>query len=266
VEREDRREIAARLDRAEGAFLGIDFDGTMAPIADDPDRPTIALDVRSALERFVSRPDATVAVVSGRALSDLQGRVGLDGDEVVYAGNHGLELDREGNATAHPVGEGHRPAIRRAVEQLSDRLAGIPGWEIEDKGITATVHVRETPPHRVDEVRSVVEATVGEVDDGLRITTGKQVFEVRPDVEWDKGTAVEHLSADLPETWTTIYVGDDTTDEDAFRAVGPDGTAVLVGSREETAADYRLRGQDAVAPFLDWVADCLAGEHRLTEP
>jgi len=257
-----RRDVADRLEAADGVFLGLDFDGTLAPIAEDPERPTITPAARTAVERFVARPDAQVAVVSGRALSDLRHRVGID--EAVYAGNHGLELDGP-DAVVHPVGEDHRPAIEQVVDYFDDRVSDVQGLRVEDKGATATVHVRTVPSERVDEVRSHVERAVASADGDLRVTTGKQVFEIRPDVDWDKGTTMDHLSADVPTGWTTVYVGDDVTDEDAFRAVRPDGFAVLVGDREETAADYRLPGTDAVPPLLNWIADCIIGHPRTAE-
>lgn len=253
---ETRPELAARLAAADGLLVGLDFDGTLAPIAGDPDAPTITPAARRAVERFVAAPsDATVAVISGRELSDLRSRVGLDG--VVYAGNHGLELAREDRSQVHPAAKRRRSTLRHSLDRLQDRLADVPGWEIEDKGLTATVHVRHTPPERVDEVRSAVEASVREAGDGLFIASGKEVFEIRPEVDWDKGTTIDHLSEESPDGWLTMYLGDDVTDEDAFRALRPDGIPVLVGSREDTDATHRLPEQDAVAPFLEWVADCL---------
>jgi len=251
-------ELADRLAGAKGLLLGLDFDGTLSPIAGDPGAPEIAPEARRAVERFVERPEATVAVVSGRELSDLRPRVGLDG--VVYAGNHGLELTHGDHTVVHPAAERCRPALVRTLELLQDRLAHIPRWEIEDKGATATVHVRHTPDERVGEVRSAVEASVREAGTNLSINSGKQVFEVRPAVDWDKGAAIDHLSETVPDGWLTMYVGDDVTDEDAFRAVRPEGVGVLVGSRADTDASHRLPDQEAVPPFLEWVVDCLVDD------
>ena len=255
-----RHEIAARLSGADGLLVGLDFDGTLAPIADDPDEPTITPSCKRAVAKILRSPDATVAVVSGRELSDLRPRVGLDG--IVYAGNHGMELYRAGKYTAHPEAQRHRSALHRSLERLSNRLADVPGWEIEDKGLTATVHVRHTPPEWTDTVRSEVAETVGSVGDGLHVSAGKGVFELRPAIEWDKGAAIAYLSEQVPDGWSAMYLGDDTTDEDAFRAVRPDGVGILVGERDGTHATYRLPSQEAVASFLDWVADGLLSGDR----
>ena len=247
-----RDELADRLEGCDGLVVGIDFDGTLAPIAEDPSEPTITPACESALETLANHPRAMVAVISGRELSDLKDRVDVPG--VVYAGNHGLELCCGGSIEVCPDAARCRPAISRTVDRLSDRLAEIPGAEIEDKRITATVHVRRTPSDRVDDVRSAVETAVREAGDGLQITPGKQVFEIRPAVDWDKGSAMDRLVSSVPDGWQPVYPGDDVTDEDAFRAIRQDGIGVLVGSRERTDASYRLPTQEAVAPFLDWLA------------
>jgi trehalose 6-phosphate phosphatase len=246
-------EMATRLAGADGLLVGLDFDGTLAPIAADPAAPTIDPACRRAVERLASHPRASVAVVSGRALDDLRHRVGLPG--LVYAGNHGLELDEGGVEVVHPVAARQRPAIRRVLDLVAEGLIGVPGWEIEDKGPTAAVHVRRTPPRRVDAVRETVLSAVRAVDGDLRVSTGKQVFEIRPAVDWDKGAAIRRLAAHVPDAWRTVYVGDDTTDEDAFRAVRPDGVGVLVGSRDSTASASRLPDQTTVAPFLTWLTE-----------
>ncbi len=259
---DQRREMARRLAGAEGLLVGLDFDGTLAPIADDPDAPTIRRACRRALRRLAGRPDATVAVISGRELADLRGRVGVDG--VAYAGNHGLELQHGDDTTVHPLAARQRPALARALDRLGERLADVPGVVVEDKGLTGTVHVRRTPAHRVPAVRSAVEGVARTADAGLQVTTGREVFELRPRIAWDKGSAVELLADRTPAGWRTVYLGDDVTDEDAFRAVRPDGLGVLVGSREETAATHRLPTQAAVAPFLHWLVDDVLERHSAT--
>jgi len=243
-----RRGIADRLADAGGVLVGLDFDGTLAPIAADPDAPTITPACQQSLEALVSHPRASVAVISGRELTDLERRVGLG--EVVYAGNHGLELRYGAHTVVHPAAARSRREVDRALERVAEGLADVPGLEIENKGLTATVHVRRTPARRIEEVHSAVEASVREAN-GLCVTSGKQVFEIRPAVDWDKGTAIDRIAREVPDGWLTVYLGDDVTDEDAFRAVRPDGIGVLVGSRDRTDAAYRLPTQTAVAPFLD---------------
>ncbi|MFC6941081.1 trehalose-phosphatase [Salinirubellus sp. GCM10025818] len=241
---------------ADGLVLGLDFDGTLAPIVEDHAEAAMTTESRAAVDRLAEHSGVGLAVVSGRALEDLTGRVGLDG--VVYAGNHGLELGYDGERTVHPAVEGVGPAIDRLCAELDDRLGDVPGYAVENKRVTATVHFRTVPEEHVPRVVGTVEEAVDGAD-GLRVSEGREIREIRPAVEWDKGRVMELLAATAPDGWRVMYVGDDTTDEDAFRAIQPDGVGVHVTSSEhddvETDADYRLDGQADVPRFLEWLDD-----------
>ncbi|WP_436923594.1 trehalose-phosphatase [Halosimplex amylolyticum] len=255
-----RDSVADRLATAPGVVCALDFDGTLAPIVDDPEAAWMPPTVRERVERLASCPSVDVAVVSGRALTDLRERVDVDG--IAYAGNHGLELRYDGREVVNPEARRCRDAVDRVCDRLADRLAHVPGVEIENKNLTATVHVRQVPAERVPEVERSVRTTVEEtVAAGvpLEIRDGKAIREVRPAVDWDKGRAVEQVTDEAPHGWLPTYVGDDVTDEDAFRALDDergslDGLGVLVGERE-TAADYRLESPRDVREFLDLLAD-----------
>ncbi|WP_459194815.1 trehalose-phosphatase [Halosimplex sp. J119] len=250
----DRESVADRLAAASGVVCALDFDGTLAPIVDEPDAAQMPPPVRERVERLASLPSVDVAVVSGRELADLRERVAVDG--IAYAGNHGLELRYDGQEVVNPEARRCRDAVDRVCDRLADRLAHVPGVEIEDKGLTATVHVRQVPDERVPEVERTVRATVEEVTASgapLEIRDGKAICEIRPAVDWDKGRAVELLTDEAPDEFLPMYVGDDVTDEDAFRVL-EDGIGVLVGERE-TAADYRLERPRDVREFLDLVVD-----------
>ncbi|MFC7142126.1 trehalose-phosphatase [Halosimplex aquaticum] len=249
-----RESVADRLAAAPGVVCALDFDGTLAPIVDDPDAAQMPPPVRERVERLAACPSVDVAVVSGRELADLRDRVDVDG--IAYAGNHGLELRYDGGEVVNPEARRCRDAVDRVCDHLGDRLAHVPGVEIEDKGLTATVHVRQVPSERVAEVERSVRATVEEVvatGAPLEIRDGKAIREIRPAVDWDKGRAVDLLTDEAPDGWLPMYVGDDRTDEDAFRVLD-DGVGVLVGERE-TAADYRLEAPRDVREFLDLVAE-----------
>ena len=261
--------LRERVADAPELLLCLDFDGTLAPIVDDPEDAQLLPGARSALERLADEPSVAVAVVSGRSLADLRERVGVEG--VVLAGNHGLELgdataggarddgagDGESDDIVDPDAAAHQSAVERVVRDLRADLADVPGCEVEDKGLTATVHYRRTPDERVPEVREAVEAAVEAVD-GLRLTEGKEILEVRPDVPGGKDRAVRRLRERHPEA-LPLFVGDDVTDEDAFRELPSEGIAVLVGDRGDTAASLRVRDPDDAVGFLRWIADVRAG-------
>jgi trehalose 6-phosphate phosphatase len=257
-------ELARWLDESEGVVLGVDFDGTLSSIVEDPTDASLTPAARTTLEELASAPSIALAVVSGRAIDDLMERV--DVENVVYAGNHGLELVHDGRKTVHPEAARRQPTICRLCEELDARLEDIPGCAVENKGISGTVHFRRAPDDAVSDVVGTVEEMVSSVD-GIRVTAGKQVRELRPAVDWDKGRAMELLADSASDTWRTMYVGDDTTDEDAFQAIQPEGVGVHVAADDErnveTAARYRIDGFDAVPRLLAWVGMSLESRSLL---
>lgn len=247
---ERRDALAARIGAAREVLLCLDFDGTLAPITEAPNdaRPLPA--VEDPLRALAEREDLTLAIVSGRALADVRERVGLPG--VAYAGNHGLELAFDGERVVHPDARAARDAVQDLCAALERDLGDVPGCVVENKTLTATVHYRQVPPDRVERVRERVARAVDRRD-ALRRSTGKAIVEVRPAVDWGKGDAVAYLADELADDPFAAYVGDDATDESAFRAVEPDGVGVHVGPPgTETAATCRLPDPAAVADFLGW--------------
>ena len=250
----DRRDaIEDRFDGAPGVLLCLDFDGTLAPIVDEPDDAVMAPACRSVVGSLADRPSVEVAVISGRAIDDLRERVDLD--DVVYAGNHGLELRRNDETEVVPEAEARRRAIDEVCTDIEERTASVPGVTVEHKGVTATVHYRQVPDDEVETVVDAVEAAVADAEGEFEVLDGKQIREIRPRVDWDKGRVVELLDEDVPDGWEPVYVGDDTTDEDAFEVVEPDGLGVSVGRDEDTAASVRVPDYAGVAEFLELVAE-----------
>lgn len=237
---------------SDGLLFCTDFDGTLSPIETDPDAPTLPPENERALRRLHGRDRVHVAVVSGRALSDVADRIGIE--EITYAGNHGLELDTGNRRIVHPIAERRE----REIDRLCDRIEREVGqWVlVERKGPTATVHYREASDETSRTVRELVEREAGAID-GIGTVSGKQSVELRPAVEWDKGRAVSLLRDRVPDSWTTAYLGDDTTDESVFRALET-GLSVHVGEGE-TAATNRLPDTDAVTALLDWLATGAGG-------
>ncbi len=254
--------LRARLEQRGGLLLCLDFDGTLAPIADSPETPTITPANERALQLLRAHPKSRIAIISGRELSDLGSRVGIP--EITYAGNHGLELDAGDGVVVHPIAARQKPAIQRAATILDTRTAAIPGAKVENKGLSLTLHYRQVPSARVPEIERAVESltaqSLGRSQDGpndqFRIVPGKQSIEIRPAVDWDKGKAVMELQRRVPDNWLTGYVGDDTTDEDAFAVLDPPDLDVFVGT-DETTATYRIPRQQDVAGFLEWIARVL---------
>jgi len=248
--------VERQLGDADGLLVALDFDGTLAPIEDDPDAPEITEANRLAVQRLADHPNTLVAVVSGRQLADLRPRVGIDG--IRYVGNHGLEYTVDGEREVHSEAEARMADLRAAREETEARLADMAGVHVEDKAVTLTVHYRRAKDATAEDVTAVVEDVVDPIE-GLQTGSGKMIVEVKPTIEWHKGAIVEQLREEVPDSWQTVYVGDDTTDEDAFEVLGEGDFSVLVGERE-TAADYHVPSQCDVSRLLNWLVGGLDGE------
>jgi trehalose 6-phosphate phosphatase len=239
-------------------FLLLDFDGTLAPIVDRPEMAAMPHRTRRALERLMAMDGVTVAVVSGRGLADVRERAAIPG--IAYAGNHGMEIEGAGLHRIHPEAAAARPALQEVAATIEAALEGVDGAFLEDKGLTLSIHYRLAPDH-AEEVREIVlEAAGGRAE--LAVTEGKMVLEVRPRVEWDKGRAVTFFLEQMqpPRDAPILYLGDDRTDEDAFRALrdwSPRAEGILIAEQpsDESAAASWLRDPAEVGALFEALAD-----------
>jgi trehalose-phosphatase len=241
--------LAGRLDDKQLALF-FDYDGTLTPIVRRPEDATLSDEMRSLLRELAGR--VTVAVVSGRDLADVRRMVELD--ELYYAGSHGFDVAGPGGMRMQQeAARKHLPDLDEAERKLEDRLEEVEGAWVERKRFAIAVHFREADEadeprvgQAVDEVRAA--------HPRLRRKGGKKIFELQPDVPWDKGYAVrwllEQLELDGPEV-LPVYVGDDLTDEDAFRALAGRGLGIRVGSPDEpTDAEFYLRDTRELEAFI----------------
>ncbi|OBH58957.1 trehalose-phosphatase [Mycobacterium mantenii] len=238
-----------------------DFDGTLSDIVDDPDAARPVAGATEALGKLATR--CPVAVLSGRDLADVTKRVGVTG--IWYAGSHGFELTApDGSHHQNDDAAAAIPVLEQAAGQLRDRLGAIPGVVVEHKRFGVAVHYRNAARDRVGEVLAAVRAAGRR--DALRVTTGREVIELRPDLDWDKGKTlrwvIDHLHEAESGPLTPVYLGDDITDEDAFDAVRADGVPILVRHSDDgdraTAALFALDSPTRAAEFTDRLADQLA--------
>ncbi|WP_408957927.1 trehalose-phosphatase [Natrinema sp. 74] len=243
--------VRTTLERADGLLVCLDFDGTLAPIVEDPDAAAPTDRNREAVAALTRTDAVTTAVISGRALTDVRERI--DGPKI-YAGNHGLELARNGSIAVHPVARKRAARVERLCSILETALASVPNARVENKRLTGTVHFRSVPPAAEPVVRRITHGVVDRFGGGdLELSAGKRILEFGPDFPWGKGNAVELIAADEPPETAVIYVGDDVTDESAFRVVEPDGIGVRVGGDDPSAASCRLDSPAEVASFLSWL-------------
>ena len=239
--------------RSVAVFL--DYDGTLTPIVRDYRKADIARETVGAIERLAAR--VPTAIISGRDLSDVRGRIGLD--RVFYAGSHGFDIAGPGRLHDRPEeAEGFLPLIEEAEGALREGIRGIDGAEVERKTFSIAVHFRNVAEGDVGRVEHTVDDVVAR-HDKLRKGRGKKVFEIQPRADWDKGCAVEWLLANtrLGENGAVpLYIGDDLTDEDAFAVLAERGISIVVrGGERVTTANYALDGPDDVRRFLGWLTE-----------
>ncbi len=233
----------------------LDYDGTLSPLVRHPSEARLSRAMRRTLEACAERRDTDLAIISGRALDDVRKTVG--NDALTYAGNHGLEIEGPGLEEYRHEDLVHYRARADALAKSLEVLERDGAWT-EAKGPTLTFHIREVPVAKrgklIEEVRRRM------IDAGYQARDAHAAVEARPPIGWDKGRAVLHiLRSRYGLSWSekvrVIYVGDDQTDEDAFRFLAGLAFTFRVGSPDTvTAATRRLPDVDAVRGLLDWVA------------
>ena len=235
--------------------LFVDYDGTLCPLAAHPSQATLSQPVSKALEACAARDDTDIAIVSGRALEDVRSMVNQPA--LVFAGNHGLEI--AGPDIPYFVHEDLVHYRQRAGALAEDlEQCAIDGAWTESKGPTLTFHYRAVPENRREKLVEEVHAIIAQ--HGYQPRSAHCAVEARPPIGWDKGRAVLHiLRARYGPSWSeavrVIYVGDDQTDEDAFRFLAGLATTFRVGSADTpTAASRRLPDVNAVRALLEWIA------------
>ncbi len=235
------------------AAVFCDYDGTLTPITDHPAAATLSSETRTILRRLSTC--LAVVVVSGRDLEDVRSLV--DVAELVYVGSHGFEITMaDGRRFEPPGASDFLPHLDAASSDLGSGLEGLDGVFVERKRFAVTVHTRlaESQRVRAEAARLVQEAAVNHRE--LSLTWGKEVMELRPGMAWDKGSAVSLIADRLsPRPMRIMYLGDDRTDEDAFRsAAGLGGITIIVGASGTSLADYRLEAPSEVAELLSTAA------------
>ncbi|KAA8522262.1 hypothetical protein F0562_012935 [Nyssa sinensis] len=251
----------------------LDYDGTLSPIVDDPDRAFMSDDMRSTVRNVAKYFPTTI--ISGRSRDKVYELVGLT--ELYYAGSHGMDImfpvsdmistDHSNSIRStdqqvkevnlfQPASE-YLPMIDEVFRTLVENTRDIKGAKVENHKCCASVHYRNVEEKSWPTIAQCVHDILKDYP-RLRLTHGRKVLEVRPVIDWDKGKAVEFLLKSLglsnSDDVLPIYIGDDRTDEDAFKVLreGKRGYGILVSSvPKETNAFFSLRDPSEVKEFLE---------------
>ncbi len=239
-------------------FLCLDFDGTLAPIRRSPEAACLSAARKRILAELAGTPGRAVAVISGRSLADIEGKAGARG--VICAGDHGFAIRYDGKLWRPFYSRSVRSLVAAFRDAARAPVAKARGALMEDKGMTLTIHYRRVPKASLAELREAVYGLSGRPSfrDKLEVRQGKMSFEIRPRLPWDKGGAVMwlllRLLKDTSCFYLPLYIGDDTTDEDAFRVVNSLGMTVRVGRKSSSCARYYVKNTSEVFRLLSLAA------------
>jgi trehalose-phosphatase len=238
-------------------FLFLDYDGTVTPIRKKPSLCRISKHTKSLLAELSKLPNFKLAIISGRSLKSVRNMVGLNG--IIYSGNHGLEIQGPGIRFQPPVSKHHKAIIRQLNSLLAGKLRPIEGVLIQYKKFSMSVHYRlvaaKDRPLVKQVFRQITESYVRK--NLIRVKPGKMVLEIFPPVNWDKGTAVQWLLKNIPDksrcACLPIYIGDDVSDEDAFKILKKRGLSIYVGKPGKSCASYHVKNIEEVHDFLSLI-------------
>jgi len=242
---------------ASHVLLLADYDGTLTSIVSWPEEAVLSPAVRDKLRALAEKPAFSIGIISGRPLFETKNMVGIDG--IYYAGNHGMEIEGPGLNFIHPVAKKAQKRMKELAQLFSARLSNIEGVIVEDKGLSLSIHYRLVKEDEERLVADIVNQITSPLVGGgkIRLTSGKKVWECRAPVDWDKGKAVETIRQEIKtlikeEGIQTIYLGDDKTDEDAFRVLNsPEDLGIFIGGESsDSRADYFLDSTAEVEVFL----------------
>jgi trehalose 6-phosphate phosphatase len=254
-----QHELEDRIAAANFLLVCLDFDGTLTGFVANPLGASLSMQMERALKALADREGVGLAIISGRDRADLQAHINING--LIYAGNHGLEISGPGFVFIEPTALAKTGELQHLAGLLRTSLKDVHGVQVEDKGLTASVHFRNAPPESWEEVRRLVHSVLASADHPFLLTSGEKVFDIRPRVNWHKGSAVSWIQDHLNQPDAlVIYVGDDVTDEDAFKAI-PGGIAVKVRGGTETAARFMLENPAEVRKFLEWIDTLVRRKH-----
>ncbi len=241
-----------------------DYDGTLTPIVSRPEEALLSPQMKDRLIDLAGIPGVSVGIISGRGLDEVKSMVGIE--EIYYAGNHGLEIEGPELDYVNPEALKSVSVIAGLTQRFSELFRSTEGVIIQNKKFSMSVHYRLVKPEDVEMVATTVRETVQPyIDNGsIRLFPGKKVWEIRPPIDWDKGKAVESIRRLVSEKLLksdilTVFLGDDTTDEDGFRVVRPpDGWSIYVGPEtSQSSAGYYLKDTPEVGRLLQRLAALL---------
>lgn len=240
---ENLKEIKEKIERKD-IILFLDYDGTLTEIVSAPDKALLSKEIYSILIKL--KKIFQIVIISGRTLNDIMEKIGIK--DLIYAGNHGMQIWERKRIVLNQIKEGNRVLLNEFFERIKDKTSNIDGFFVEDKTITGSLHYRNVKIEKLSYLFKIIEKISKDYEDNFDFVLGKKVFEIRPKNSFNKGKAVTWIIENLAKNKYPIYIGDDTTDEDAYKILSNLGISISVGV--DPYADYFLKKQSEVKEFL----------------
>jgi trehalose-phosphatase len=252
---DDWEKIQIRIRQARNLFLFLDYDGTLTPIVSRPERALCSSEVKRHLEQLRDLPGIFLAIISGRSLEDLRKKIGVS--DIIYVGNHGLEVEYPDGSHKKILSSAPTGELRKITQNVRNSLKEIPGIYFEEKGPILAVHYHNVSQRYFALIPQVLEEELQQWRGRWKMAPGKMVSEIQPKVDFNKGKAVTEILKTFPFSGLLpIYLGDDQTDEEAFRALKGQGLSVFIGPVGfPSEADFFLKNPDEVQEFLSRCQD-----------
>lgn len=242
--------VSARLTAAPGLLVTLDFDGTLAALAETPRQARLKPVFKAALRALAAAPGVSVFILSGRALKDVRSLVGLR--NLYYGGNHGIEIQGPGFAWRDLGAAKARNQVAGIAADIQERFPPGTGVPVENKTFSASVHYRNLKPAYKRGFFSRMKVLMSAQSGTLHWRSGHKVFELLPRDAAHKGLAVTRLAKRLGRL-LCVAVGDDLTDEDMFSALENHGISIRVGRKAGSKAEYFLSAQSEVLRLLRFI-------------
>jgi len=250
-------EILSKLENKIPALF-LDYDGTLTPIVSDPEKALLSETNRSTISKIAAL--VPVAVISGRDRANVASKIDIDG--LIYAGSHGYDITGpNGMDMQYGPGQETLPLLDEAETHLKSKLSSVEGAMVERKKYAIAVHYRNVADEHVEKVKNIVYEELGK-HEKLKEGLGKKIIELKPDLDWHKGKALDWILEKLDlksDRFVPIFIGDDVTDEDALEVLKDSGIGIIVGNHDETTyANYILEDTDEVEEFLQLLTNHLS--------
>lgn len=259
-----RDKVLRKIKSHNKIILFLDYDGTLTPIKKIPSLAVLSNKKIYTLKNLMKNKFILPVIITGREYNDIKKILLLPG--LIIASNHGFRITDGNSDWIHPRAKVLMPIMNKIYRKLLMKLKSIPGVLVENKKITITVHYRNTEEKFIHLIKNIVDETAKQYFSKLKITEGKKVYEIRPDILWDKGNAVSRiikLNRKSNKNELNIYIGDDKTDEDAFRILDNNAIKVRVGYNRNTMADYYVKNTNEVQIFLKTILSIKQQEDKI---